>query len=131
MAINHVSNGDEVGRLRETVRSVPVPEHVQTAAVRLVMATQPGSEYATAMVNDFVMMGSSPRGAQSLLLGGKVKALLGGRFAVSTEDVHAVAVAALRHRVMINFHGQSEGITTDAVLHEILANAKSSSVAQA
>ncbi|MDF1786480.1 MAG: AAA domain-containing protein [Verrucomicrobiaceae bacterium] len=131
VAINHVSNGDEVGRLRETVRSVPVPEHVQTAAVRLVMATQPGSEYATAMVNDFVMMGSSPRGAQSLLLGGKVKALLGGRFAVSTEDVHAVAVAALRHRVMINFHGQSEGITTDAVLNEILANAKSSSVAQA
>ena len=83
------------------------------------------------MVNDFVMMGSSPRGAQSLLLGGKVKALLAGRFAVSTEDIHAVAVAALRHRVMINFHGQSEGITTDKVLNEILANAKANPVAQA
>ena len=95
------------------------------------MATQPGSEYATDMVNDFVMMGSSPRGAQSILLGGKVKALLGGRFAVSTEDVHEVAVAALRHRVIINFHGQSEGVTTDAVLNEILANAKANPVAQA
>jgi len=125
--INHVSNGDEVGKLRETVRGVPVPEHVQTAAVRLVMATQPGSDHATAMVNDFVMMGSSPRGAQSLLLGGKVKALLGGRFAVSTDDIHEVAVAALRHRVMINFHGQSEGVTADTVLNEILANAKANS----
>ena len=131
VSINHVSNGSEVSKLRETVRSVPVPEHVQTAAIRLIMATQPGSEYAPDMVNDFVMMGSSPRGAQSLLLGGKVKALLGDRFAVSTDDIHEIAVAALRHRVMINFRGQSEGITADTVLKEILANAKAHSAAQA
>ena len=79
--------------LRGVVRSVPVPEHVQGYAIRLVMATQPGSEYAPAMVNEFVSLGSSPRGAQSLLLAGKVRALLGGRFAVSCDDVRDIAMA--------------------------------------
>ena len=106
------------------VRSVPVPEHVQGYAIRLVMATQPGSAYALAMVNEFVSLGSSPRGAQSLLLGGKVRALLAGRFAVSCDDVRDVAVAALRHRVMVNFHGIAEGITADHLIKKVLAEVK-------
>ena len=78
--IKHVSKGSEILKIRETIRAVPVPEHVQSYAVRLVLASQPGSEYAPSMVGDYVSLGSSPRGAQSLLLAGKVKALLGGAF---------------------------------------------------
>jgi MoxR-like ATPase len=120
VTIEAVSSGQDIVGLRDTVRAVPVPDHVQTYAVQLVMATQPGSEYSPGLVNDFVSMGSSPRGAQSLLLAGKVQALLDERFAVSCEDVKAVATPALRHRVLINFHGQSEGITPDQVVAAVL-----------
>ena len=124
VTISHVSSGKEINQLREIVRSVPVPEHVQSYAVRLVMATQPNSEYAPTLVNDYVSLGSSPRGAQSLLLAGKVRALIAGRFAVSCDDVRGIAASALRHRVMVNFHGISEGITADHVIDAVLAEVK-------
>jgi len=111
-----VSSAAEVLAQREVVRSVPVPEHVQNYAVRLVMATQPGSPYAPELVNRCVSLGSSPRGAQALLLVGKVKALLAGRFSVSTEDVRASIPGALRHRVMLNYHALSEGVDAEAVI---------------
>ena len=119
--ISEVSSGEEINALREVVRGVPVPSHVQSYAVRLVMATQPNSAYAPGIVNDYVSLGSSPRGAQSLLLAGKVRALVGGRFSVSCDDVRDVAMGALRHRVMINFHGLSEGVTPDKVIEAVLA----------
>ena len=115
-----VSDGQTINEMRRTVRSVPVPEHAESYAIRLVMATQPGSEYAPGIVNQFVSLGSSPRGAQALLLGAKVKALLAGRFAVGAEDIAAVARPVLRHRVLLGFEGISEGITTDAVVDEVL-----------
>ncbi len=115
-----VSSGSDVVSLRQTVRSVPVPKAVQDYAVRLVMATQPGSDYAPNLVNQYVSLGASPRGAQALLLAGKVLALLGGRFAVSCDDVAAAAKDALRHRVQLSFAGQAEGITGDAVVAEVL-----------
>ena len=102
------------------VRSVPVPEHVETDAIRLVMATQPGNQHTAAMVNDVVALGASPRGVQALILAGKVRALLEGRFAVATEDLKAVAPDVLRHRVLVNFQGMSEGITSDDVIAEVL-----------
>ena len=120
VVVQKVSTGAEINALRDIVRSVPVPEHVQGYAIRLVMATQPGSEYAPDLVNEFVSLGSSPRGAQSLLLAGKVRALLAERFAVSCEDVRDIALGALRHRVMVNFHGISEGITSDRVVEDVL-----------
>jgi MoxR-like ATPase len=116
-----VSNAAEILALRHTVRQVPVPEAVQGHAVRLVMATQPGGEYAPELVNKNVALGSSPRGAQALLLGGKVAALLAGRFAVAAEDVRAVAPAVLRHRVMVNFQAQSDGVTPDDLVAAVLA----------
>jgi MoxR-like ATPase len=119
--IKKVSTGSEINQLRNVVRSVPVPEHVQSYAIRLVMATQPDSDYAPALVSEFVSLGSSPRGAQSLLLGGKVRALLAGRFAVSCEDVREIAKGALRHRIMVNFHGISEGVTPDRLIEEVLS----------
>ena len=124
VSIEHVSSGKEINKLREVVRSVPVPEHVQSYAVRLVMGTQPNSEYAPSLVNDYVSLGSSPRGAQSLLLAGKVRALVDGRFAVSCDDVKGIALSALRHRVMVNFHGISEGVTPDHVIEAVLAAVK-------
>ncbi|MFT4550476.1 MAG: MoxR-like ATPase [Verrucomicrobiales bacterium] len=124
ISISHVSSAKEINKLREIVRSVPVPEHVQSYAVRLVMGTQPNSEYAPTLVNDYVSLGSSPRGAQSLLLAGKVRALIAGRFAVSCDDVKGIAASALRHRVMVNFHGISEGVTPDHVIEAVLAEVK-------
>ena len=119
-----VSDGATINSMRATVRSVPVPSHAEDYAIRLVMATQPGSAYAPGIVNQFVSLGSSPRGAQGLLLAAKVKALLAGRFAVSIDDIAGVAKPVLRHRVLLGFEGLSEGITTDQVIDEVLAKAK-------
>jgi MoxR-like ATPase len=120
--VHAVSNAAEVAKMRAIVRAVPVPEQTKTHAIRLVMGTQPGSDYAPKLVNDNVALGSSPRGAQALLLGGKVRALLAGRFAVAAEDVRACAHDVLRHRVLVNFHGQSDGITPDRVVDAVLAH---------
>ena len=124
IVIEPVSSGPEILALRHTVRQVPVPEHVKQYAIHLVMGTQPGSDHAPKLVNEHVALGSSPRGAQALLLAGKVSALLAGRFAVSSEDVKKVAPAALRHRVIVNFQGQSEGVTPDAIVDAVLAHVK-------
>ena len=115
-----VSSGGEIVGLRDVVRSVPVPEHVQTYAIRLVIGTQPGSEYSPGIVNENVSLGSSPRGAQGLLLAGKVKALRAGRFSVSSDDIREVALNVLRHRVMVNFQGQSDGITPDEIVKAVV-----------
>jgi MoxR-like ATPase len=122
VTVNNVSDGKEILGLRSIVRSVPVPEHTKTYAVRLVMATQPGSEHAPQIVDEMVALGSSPRGAQALLLGGKVKALLAGRFAVAEEDVQAVAHAVLRHRIMTNFRAHSQSVTAEDIVREVLGN---------
>ena len=118
---SHVSTGEEVMRMREIVRGVPVPDYVQDYAVHLVVATQPKSEFATPLVNQNVLLGSSPRGAQGLLLAGKVQALLARRFAVSTDDIRAVALDVLRHRILVNFQGQAEGFTPDHIIEDVLA----------
>ena len=122
--VTAVSSGPEIIRMREIVRSVPVPEAVQMDAIHLVVATQPGSEHAPAMVGESVALGSSPRGAQGLILAGKVNALLAGRYAVASEDLRAAAHDVLRHRVIVNFHGQSEGVTPDAIVDAVLSHVK-------
>jgi MoxR-like ATPase len=102
------------------VRKVPVAQHVQDYAVRLLLATRPESSDAPSGVRRFVREGASPRGAQSVLLAAKIRALMEGRFAAALEDVRASALPALRHRVLLNFEGEAEGVKTDAVLEEIL-----------
>ncbi|KAA0213143.1 MAG: AAA family ATPase [Leptolyngbya sp. PLA3] len=109
------------------VRRVAAAPRVQDYAVRLVLATHPVDErvgsdgrYATPMVNQFVRVGASPRAAQSLLLGAKVRALLDGRAAVSIDDIRSVALPAMRHRLILNFEGEAEGMTTDRVVSNIL-----------
>jgi MoxR-like ATPase len=119
-SVETVSNGEEVLAMRKIVRSVAVSEQVRRYAIRLMMATQPGSPHAPRAVQRSVALGSSPRGAQGLLLMGKVRALIGGRFAVSCQDLRDVAKPVLRHRIIFNFEGQSERINVDDLLDGVL-----------
>ncbi|MDI1446223.1 MoxR family ATPase [Polyangium sp. 6x1] len=105
--------------MQKLVREVPVARHVQDYAVRLLQATHPEGR-SLDLVKRFVKFGSSPRGAQALLLAAKIRALFEGRFAASVDDVKAVCLPALRHRVLLNFEGEAEGVKTDDVLLAIM-----------
>jgi MoxR-like ATPase len=100
---------------REIVVEGPVKEY----ALKLVLATHPDSEYAPPSVKRFSRYGSSPRGAQAIILAGKIRALLNGRYNVAYDDVDDVAMPALRHRLLLNFEGEAEGMTTDALVADI------------
>jgi MoxR-like ATPase len=106
--------------LMKLVREVPVASHVKDYAVRLVLATHPKTETAEAIASQYLRFGSSPRGGQTLLLAGKVRALTQGRFNVSLDDIQAVAATALRHRLILNFEAEAEGVTTDHIIAQIL-----------
>jgi MoxR-like ATPase len=106
--------------LMKVVRDVPVASHVKDYAVRLVLATHPKTETAAPISNQYLRFGSSPRGGQTLILAGKVRALTQGRFNVSFDDIEAVAAPALRHRLILNFEAEAEGITTDHIVAQVL-----------
>jgi MoxR-like ATPase len=116
-----VADGAAVLAMGMLARQVPVASNVADYAARLTVATHPESDTAPAMVRQYVRYGSSPRGAQALILGGKVTALLAGRYNVAYEDLRAIAPAALCHRVLLNFEGQAEGVSTDDVVGEVVA----------
>jgi len=116
-----VMDGPEILRWQQLVREVVLAQHVQDYIVRLTLATHPGGEFATDMTGRYVRWGSSPRGAQALSLAAKVHALLDGRFNVSFADVQRAALPALRHRVLLNFEGEAENLTTDAIIEDLLA----------
>ena len=118
--VSKVVNGATLIELQQLVQQVPVASHVKDYAVRLILATHPNTETAQEITNQFLKFGSSPRGAQALLLGAKVRALTEGRFNVSFDDVAEVALPALRHRLIVNFEAEAEGITTDLVLQKIM-----------
>jgi MoxR-like ATPase len=118
--VNKVMDADEIGTWMQLVREVLVAAPVQDYAIRLLLATHPNTEYATPEANRYFRAGASPRGAQSLILAGKVRALLEGRFNVSFEDVRKVYFPAMRHRVLMNFEAQAEGVTSDQVLAAVL-----------
>jgi MoxR-like ATPase len=119
--VQPVVTGERIVAMIDLVRDVPVAEHVKRYAVRLVRASHPRSEVAPPQVNQFVKYGSSPRGIQAMILGAKVRALSEGRFHVACEDVRALALPALRHRIILNFEGEAEDIATDTVVNAILA----------
>ncbi|QDU64794.1 Holliday junction ATP-dependent DNA helicase RuvB [Planctomycetes bacterium Pan216] len=118
--INSVVDGREIARFQQLVREVLIAPHVTDYAVRLVLATHPSSEFAPVTVGRFVRLGSSPRGAQTLVLAAKVRALVEGRINVSYDDVRAGAVAALQHRLLLNFEAHAEGVVADQVVHEVI-----------
>jgi MoxR-like ATPase len=116
----HVTSAEQVVAMQRLARSVPIAPHVTGYAVSLLAATHPDASRAPDLVRRFVRYGGSPRGAQALVLAGKINALLEGRFNVAIEDVRAVAVPALRHRIIRNFEGEAEGITDDALVRSVL-----------
>ena len=127
--VSKVVNGATLIELQQLVQQVPVASHVKDYAVRLILATHPNTETALEITNQFLKFGSSPRGAQSLLLGAKVRALTEGRFNVSFDDVAEVALPALRHRLIVNFEAEAEGVTTDLVLQKIMAGVPRDAIA--
>ncbi len=114
----------DAGRIvlhQELVRQVVIAPHVQDYAIRCVLATHPQGRFAGSMANRFLRYGASPRAAQAITLAAKVRALVDGRFHVSFQDVKDVAIAAMRHRVILNFEAEAEGVTPDMVLEKVIA----------
>ena len=118
--ITPVLDGPKIVEFQKVVRQVIIAPHVQDYAIRSVLATHPDGEFATPMARQFLRFGGSPRACQALVLGGKVRALLDGRAHVSVEDLKHIMIPAMRHRVLMNFEGQAEGVTPDMVVNDII-----------
>jgi MoxR-like ATPase len=114
--------GERVLEMARLVRQVPVAAAVRKYGIALVLATHPGHELAPAATRKYVRYGSSPRGAQALILAAKIRAILDSRYHVAADDLRAVAHAALRHRLILNFEGQAENVQPDTVIDQILAS---------
>src|SRR5881628_1942881 len=125
VAVDRVLTGPAVLSFRELIREVPIASHVRDFASAIVMATHPQWEQAPDISRRFVRYGASPRGAQALVLGAKVRALAEGRYNVSVEDLRALAAPALRHRIILNFEGEAEGVDVDTLIGQIVDSAES------
>jgi MoxR-like ATPase len=115
-----VMDRDAIAQVRSVCREVLVAPHVQEYAIQLVMATQPEQKEAHELARKYIRYGSSPRGAQALVECGRVHALMRGRFHLSVEDVHKVAPAVLRHRIILNFDAHADGQTPESILDAIV-----------
>ena len=118
--IQSVLDGERIKAHQEVVRRVGIEQGIQDYAVRMVLSTHPEGQFSTPTVNRFLRFGASPRAAQTLVLGAKVRALLDGRTHVGITDIRAVALPALRHRCLLNFEGEAEGVSTDDVVTNII-----------
>ncbi len=111
---------DSILEMKSIVKQVPIGTHVKDYAIRLALASHPDNTNASERIKEYILFGASPRGVQSLILAGKVSALLDGRYNVSIEDINDVAKPALRHRIMLNIRGETEGIDMDDIIDEII-----------
>jgi MoxR-like ATPase len=118
--VERIWDADKILELRETALAVPIAEKVQDYAIRIIMATQPSTPLAHELTRKYLRYGASPRGAQTLIIGSKVRALLAGRPEVAYDDVRHVVLPALRHRVILNFEGAAERIDPDDILNAIV-----------
>jgi len=118
--LKRVIDKETLLEIRDFARGIPVAPHIQDYALRLMYGTHPGHELAPDDTNQYVRFGASPRGAQTLLLTAKIRALMDGRRNVSADDIRASATPALRHRVILNFEGEAEGVSTDEIIDEII-----------
>ena len=119
--VNAVVDGPTIQKHQDLVRKVIIAPHVQDFAIRCVLASHPGGEFAVPATNQYLRVGASPRAAQAISLASKVRAMLDGRFHVSFDDIKQVAKPALRHRLILNFEAEAEGITTDDIVDKIVA----------
>jgi MoxR-like ATPase len=118
--VERVWSAEKILQLRETVLTVPISDKVQDYAIRIVMATQPTTDVAAPLTKQYLRYGASPRGAQAIVIGAKVRALLNGRSHVTPADVRYVVLPTLRHRVILNFEGEAERIDPDKILQGIM-----------
>jgi MoxR-like ATPase len=122
--VQPVIDGPAILAMRQLAREVPIASHVREFAIRLVLGTHPDQQTATDQVKRFVRFGASPRGAQAIVIAAKIRALLEGRYNVAFEDIATVAKPALRHRILLNFEGEAEGVSTDVIVDSLLARAQ-------
>ena len=120
----------EIVEMQRLARAVPIAPHVAAYAVSILSATHPDQPRAPELVRDYVRYGASPRGAQALVTAGKIGALLDGRFNVSIDDVRSVALPALRHRIILNFEGEAEGVDVDRLVTNIIEAAENLSATE-
>jgi MoxR-like ATPase len=118
--VTRIIGGAEVETMKRWVREVPIATHLKEYVSRIIMNTHPDCESAPDSIKRFVRYGSSPRGAQALVLAGKAMALLAGRFNVSGDDITRAALPALRHRIILSFEGEAEGVTPDRLVTAVL-----------
>ncbi len=118
--VNAVATGEDIITMGELLRQVPIDQKVQEHLVKLVRATHPNDANASQEVKQYVRYGSSPRGAQAILSAARARALLEGRFHVAREDINRMALPALRHRVMLSFEGEAEGMSTDTIVKSLV-----------
>jgi MoxR-like ATPase len=124
-------DAERIITLSKLVRQIPIAPEVRRYAIAVVMATHPENELAAPMTKQFVQYGSSPRGAQAIILAAKLRAILDNRYHVARDDIRAVAPMALRHRLILNFEGQADGVPTDAVIANVLKTAAEKPLATA
>ena len=117
---NPVIGAEQIIGAQQLVRRVAVTEHVQDYAIRLALATHPEGEFAVGITNQYIRFGASPRGVQAIMLAAKVRAMLDERYHISFSDVRQSYLAAMRHRLLLNFEAQAEGISNDDILQQIL-----------
>ena len=126
--VDRVADGKSIVQMGRLGLDTPIASHISRFVAQVTVATHPDDRTAPEIVRQYVRYGASPRGAQALIIGAKLNALLDGRFNVAFEDVRAVALQALRHRVLLNFEGMSEGITTDEVISELIGTIEKTAV---
>jgi MoxR-like ATPase len=124
VTVERVMTGAQVVSFRELIREVPIADHVRALASTIIMATHPLWAHSPEVARRYVRYGASPRGAQALVLGAKVRALAEGRFNVSADDVRALAAPALRHRIILNFEGEAEGLDVDTLIGQVVESAE-------
>lgn len=117
--VNKIASGDAIGSIQQTIREILVAEDVLTYAVKILLATHPG-ENASESVQKYVKTGAGPRGLQAMISAAKVRAFIAGRFNLAYEDIDAIALPALRHRIFLNFEGEANGIQPDQIIREVL-----------
>jgi len=120
ITIEKIADAKAIIRMRQLVRRVPIAEHVERYIIRLIRATHPDTPDAPEMIKRYVELGAGIRGVQAITLTAKIKALLDGRYNVAFADVRSVALPALRHRILLNFEGEGEGIKTDEIIKHVL-----------
>ena len=113
--------GNRIQEMSALARTIPIAKDIQRYAITLITATHPEQQSATESARKYIRYGASPRGLQALVLGAKIRAILDGRCHVATADLQQMALPVLRHRIILNFEGQAEGISTDDVIHRIIS----------